>query len=218
MSEAVSSAGARWAIEWPTPREPLIAVEPTDHEIDRAAAALADFYNDAHNRLMMAHQEEPFTADAVSSYYRELRERGGRPFLLERVVAGDVSLLGDGDLRNIEGRTAEVAIMIGGRQVQGRGFGTRYAIMLHAFAFRVLGLERLYISVIPANLASRRLFDRLGYERDDSPEARQLIDQETDLTMSVSRARFEGAVNVPLSEIRTYERDQPPAASPPHRA
>ena len=41
--------------------------------------------------------------------------------------------------------------------------------MLHAFGYDVLGLERIYISVIPANAASRRLFEKLGYQRDDSP-------------------------------------------------
>jgi RimJ/RimL family protein N-acetyltransferase len=208
MSEAFTSADARWAIEWRSGDEVLTAVEPTAEELAAAASDLAGYYNDAHNRVMMGHEEEPFTAAAVAGYYRELRADGGRPFLLQRTEGGALSLLGDGDLRNIEDGTAEIAIMIGGRAVQGRGLGTRYATMLHAFAFRVLGLERLYISVIPANAASRRLFEKLGYEIDDSPEARDLIDEETDLTLSVSRARFEATAAAGLAQIRTYERDK----------
>ena len=211
MSERSGSADSLWAIEWrsedelPT-AEVLTAIEPTGAEIADASADLAAYYNDAHNRQMMAHEEEPFTAAAVASYYRELSEEGGRPFLLQRAEAGALTLLGDGDLRNIEDGTAEVAIMIGGRAVQGRGLGTRYATMLHVFAFAVLGLERLYISVIPANAASRRLFEKLGYEIDDSPDARDLIDDESDVTMSVSRARFESTAAASLSRIRTYRR------------
>ena len=202
MSETSVPAQARWAIEWRGEGEALMAIEPTEAEIADAASDLAAYYNDAHNRQMMAHEGEPFTAAGVATYYRELREEGSRPFLFQRAGV----LVGDGDLRNIEDRTAEIAIMIGGRAVQGRGLGTRYAIMLHVFAFRVLGLERVFISVIPANTASRRLFEKLGYEIDDSPEARELIDDETDVTLSIARARFEGTVSASVSQIRITER------------
>jgi RimJ/RimL family protein N-acetyltransferase len=206
MSDSLSSADAFWALEWRSEDELLMAIEPTDQEIAGAAPDLAAYYNDRHNRQMMGHEDEPFTAAAVATYYRELRAGGGRPFLLQRGRAEERSLVGDADLRNIEDGVAEVAIMIGGRQVQGRGLGTRYATMLHVFAFRVLGLDRLYISVVPANAASRRLFGKLGYEIDDSPEARELIDEETDLTLSVSRARFEGICAASLREVRAHRR------------
>jgi RimJ/RimL family protein N-acetyltransferase len=206
MSETPISPAALWTVEWRDEDQVLTAIEPTEAEIAGAASELAGYYSDAHNRRMMAHEEEAFTSEAVAAYYRELRDDGGRPFLLLQSAAGAASLVGDGDLRNIEDGTAEVAIMIGARNVQGRGLGTRYAIMLHVFAFQVLGLERLYISVIPANAASRRLFEKLGYEIDDSPEARDLIDDETDVTMSVSRARFESTVAASLPGIRTAKR------------
>jgi len=207
MSETLTPADGLWAVEWRGEDDVLIAIEPTEAEIAGASADLAGYYNDAHNRVMMGHEDEPFTADAVATYYRELRAEGGRPFLLQRTEAGVLALLGDGDLRNIEDGTAEVAIMIGGRAVQGRGLGTRYATMLHVFAFRVMGLERLYISVIPANAASRRLFEKLGYQIDESPEARELIDDETDVTLSVSRDRFETVAGATLAPIRIYRRD-----------
>ena len=99
--------------------------------------------------------------------------------------------------------------MIGGRASQGRGLGTRFALMLHAFGYDVLGLERIYISVIPANAASRRLFEKLGYQPDDSPEARALIDEETDLTMSLARSAFDRARVADQAAIRTFERPSP---------
>jgi RimJ/RimL family protein N-acetyltransferase len=208
MTETLTSGPALWAIEWRSGDQVLTAIEPTEAEIAGGSSQLAGHYNDAHNRRMMAHVAEPFTAEAVATYYRELRAEGGRPFLLQRTEAGPPALLGDGDLRHIQDHRAEVAIMIGSRATQGRGFGTRYATMLHAFAFQVLGLERLHVSVIPDNLASRRLFEKLGHQIDDSPDARGLIDDATDVTLSVSRARFETAAAASLAEIRTYQRER----------
>ena len=116
--------------------------------------------------------------------------------------------MGDADFRNLEEGTGEFAIMIGGPASQGRGLGTRFGLMLHLFGYDVLGLERIYISVIPANAASRRLFERLGYQIDDSPEARQFIDEETDLTMSsrdrrsIARAPATTPPSAPSSDRR----------------
>jgi RimJ/RimL family protein N-acetyltransferase len=200
--------GTLLAIEWQAEGERLVAMEPTEAEIDEAAASLADFYNEPHNRRMMAHEEELSAAD-VRAYYRELREEGGRPFLLYRQGEGEPpTLVGDADVRNIEGETGEVAIMIGGRDVQGRGLGTRFMIMVHAFAFRALNLDRIYVSIIQANAASRRVFEKLGYLPDDSPAARDLADDETDVTLSLERARFEAARAAELGAIRVFARDR----------
>jgi RimJ/RimL family protein N-acetyltransferase len=191
-----------WAVEWKQGDETLLAIEPTVAELRRAAPALAAFYNDAHNRQMMAHEEGAFTAGDVVAYYEELRVGEGRPFLL--YLNGE--LMGDADFRNIEEKTGEFAIMIGARVTQGRGLGTRFGRMLHAFGFGALGLDRIYISVIPANAASRRLFEKLGYELDDSPEAREFIDEASDITMSLGRAAFARARTDDQAAIRIFER------------
>jgi RimJ/RimL family protein N-acetyltransferase len=193
-----------WAVEWAEGGEALTALEPTDDELGRAAPELAAAYNDGHNRVMMGHDGEPHTAADVIAYYDELRTEGGRPFLLYV----DGVMMGDADFRNIEESTGEFAIMIGGRASQGRGLGTRFALMLHLFGYDVLGLERIYISVIPANAASRRLFEKLGYRLDDSAEARELIDDETDLTMSLARSAFDRA-RIAHHAIRVFERPPP---------
>jgi RimJ/RimL family protein N-acetyltransferase len=194
-----------WAVEWERGGETLTAVEPTDAELRRAAADLAAFYNDGHNRLMMGHGAEPHTPADVIAYYEELRIEGGRPFLLYM----DGVLVGDADFRNIEDGAGEFAIMIGGRASQGRGLGTRFGLMLHLFGYDVLGFERIYISVIPANAASRRLFEKLGYRIDDSPEARLFIDEETDLTMSLARSVFDRTRAGDPTAIRAFERPPP---------
>jgi len=100
-------------------------------------------------------------------------------------------LMGDADLRRIEPVQAEFAIMIGGRESQGRGLGTRFSLMLHAFAFRALALERLYITIVKDNRASTRMFEKVGYHIDHSPAVRAHVDDESDLAYSIDRAAFE---------------------------
>jgi len=188
-------------VEWRLGDELLAASEPTRREVDAAAARLADYYNDPHNSRMMAHEAE-LSPDEVVTYYDELRAEGGHPFLLH----WNGQLMGDADLRNVDDDSGEFAIMIGARDVQGRGLGTRFAVMVHAFAFQRLGLERVYVSIVPANAASRRLFEKLGYEPDDGPDARAFADDATDVTMSIGRAAFEAARARELGEIRIVER------------
>jgi RimJ/RimL family protein N-acetyltransferase len=194
-----------WAVEWRRGGETLIALEPSADEVRRAAPALAAYYNDAHNRRMMAHEDDPFDAADVVAYYEQLRADGGRPFLLQQ---GGGVLLGDADFRHPKPETAsaEFAIMIGDRTTQGRGFGTGFGLMLHAFGFQVLGLERVYVSVIPANAASRALFQKLGYRSDDSPAARALIDDVSDMTLSLARPSFVRAWPAEIAAIRCFER------------
>jgi len=187
----------RLIVDWQTPGDRLRAFEPTREEIARFSPLLAAFYNDDYNRSMMANTVA-MTTDEVVEHFEGLRRKGGRPFLLER----DGALLGDADLRHITAQTAEFAILIGQRPEQGKGIGTRFAILLHALAFRGLGLERIFVSIIPANLPSQRLFAKIGYTRDDSPAARAFADDPTDLTMSMGRATFDNAHAPTLDAIR----------------
>ena len=177
-------------VEWDVEGDVLAAIEPTWDEVAAAAEALAAACNDAHNRTMLALSGD-MTADDVVAHYASLAPPGARPFLLLRSGA----LVGDADLRHIDhghGR-AEFAILVGARADQGRGLGTRFALMLHAFAFETLGLERVYVTIVPGNAASLRLFEKLGYQRDDSPAARAYADDATDVALSLARADFERA-------------------------
>jgi RimJ/RimL family protein N-acetyltransferase len=177
----------RWSVAWHAADSRLDAREPTAPEVQAAAARLATWYNDQHNRSMMANTCDLDEAE-VCEHFAHVWQEGGRNFLLY----AEGRLMGDADLRHIDlgNRTAEFAILIGERSVQGRGFGTRFALMLHALAFTTLGLERLYVSIIPANRGSLRLFEKLGYQRDDGPAARAYIDEDDDVTMSLARDDF----------------------------
>ena len=186
----------RYAVQWPTEHGLFRAFEPTAAEVAATAPELAAYYNDAHNRAMMAHAAEMSAAE-VGEHFANLRDHGGRGFLLEL----DGALMGDADFRHMTASAAEFAIMIGARRVQGKGLGTRFALLLHALAYGGLSLERVFVTIIPANQASQRLFQKLGYESDNSPAARAYIDDEDDVTLSMERAKFEREHAAAVKEI-----------------
>lgn len=182
----------RYRIDW----EELAALEPTPEEVAAHAGALARAYNDPANASLMGH-EAAISPDEVVEIYRGMSS-GGRAFLLLR----DGALAGDADLRGIAEGSAEFAFMIGVPSAQGKGLGTRFALMVHAFGFRQLGLARVYASVVPHNVASRRVFEKLGYVVDASPAARAYADEPDDVTLVVDRQRFEERHAGALAQIR----------------
>jgi len=177
--------------------------QPTPAQVAAAAPRLCAFYNEPYNRAMLSHDQE-LTVDDVVEHFADLGE-DGVGFLFEQ----DGALVGDGDLRHIAGGAAECAILIGERPAQGKGLGTRFLTMIHALAFGRLGLERVFATVIPANVASLRLFEKLGYRRDDSPAARDYIDDDTDISLSLDRASFLAAHAAAVAEIEV--RGNPPS-------
>jgi RimJ/RimL family protein N-acetyltransferase len=181
---------ARFRIDWETPAGALAAIEPTIADIAQHAAALAAAYNDPHNAPLMGHAE-PLSPDDVVEHYRELLADGDHPFLLycDGELAGDADLRGIAELRSAQ--AAEFAFMVAARAAQGKGLGTKYATMIHAFAFAQLGLARIYAAVVPANVASRRVFEKLGHAIDRSASARAVADEDDDIVLSIDRANFE---------------------------
>jgi RimJ/RimL family protein N-acetyltransferase len=188
---------ALFEVEYRDAQNLLRAFEPTPDEVRAAAAQLSSYYNDEHNRAMLTHEDD-MSVEEVLAYYTESRERGDRLFLIEQ----DGVLVGDADFRNFDAESAEYAIMIGARNLQGRGLGRKFTTMLHAWAFRGLGLDRVYVTILPANRASVRLFEQLGYGPDSSPRARSMIDEESDVTLSVQRSLFDEQHGAAMDEVR----------------
>lgn len=185
-----------YRIAWSTPAGELAALTPTRADLEVHAAALAIAYGDPRNAPLLG-QTGSATRDDVLEHYEILAAEAARTFLLYR----DGTLVGDADLRGITTDAAEFAFLIADPGTQGKGLGTRFAIMLHAFAFRTLGLATVYAAVVPANRASRRVFEKLGYRVDTSPAARERADEEDDVTLSIGREGFERAFAAELAAI-----------------
>lgn len=183
-------------VDWSTTAGELCALEPRLDEVAAHVTALATAYNDPHNAPLLGH-EAKISESEVLDHYESLLGQGAHPFLLYR----DGLLAGDGDVRGIEDGAAEFAFLIAAQAAQGQGLGTRFATMIHVFAFTHLPIERMYVSIIPANAASRRVFEKLGYAVDSSTAAREYADA-GDVTMSIERATFERIHPQAMAEIR----------------
>jgi RimJ/RimL family protein N-acetyltransferase len=186
-------AAGPYQIEW----NELVAIEPTRAELVQHAPALSAGYNEPRNAELMGHTQ-PIAPGEVVEHYIESIASGMRAFLL----FSDGELAGDADLRNVREGTAEFAFMIAAPSAQGKGLGTRFAVMVHAFGFATLGLARIYASVAPANSASLRAFDKLGYTVDAGPAARAFADDPGDVTLVLERALFESKHASALREIQ----------------
>ena len=171
----------RHYIEWGE----LRALEATLDEIRAHAHALSLGYNEPRNAELMGHTAD-ITPDEVIQTYADGIANGMRPFLLFEGPA----LCGDADLRGVREECAEFAFMIAAPSAQGKGLGTRFGLMVHAWAFTALRVQTIYASVVPHNAASRRVFEKLGYVLDSSPEARAYADEPEDVTLAVTRDGF----------------------------
>ena len=176
----------------------LRAIEPSRHELMRYSDVLAQGYNEPTNATLMGHTSVVSPGEVVEMY-EEAIENGMRAFLF--FVGNEFA--GDGDLRNPRGTpgeasalrfgrdmTAEFAFMIATPAAQGKGLGTRFATMLLWFGFSELGLRRIYASVVPQNTGSLRVFEKLGYLVDNSPEGRGYAEEPGDITLSIGRDEF----------------------------
>jgi RimJ/RimL family protein N-acetyltransferase len=191
----------RYQIEWVTPAGRLVAIEPEPDEIAGHLATLTAAYNDPHNAPLLGH-ESLLDEQEVLDHYESLLDEGARSFLLFH----DGELAGDGDLRHLRDGACEFAFLIAAVGAQGKGLGTRFATMVHSFGFGPLQLLRIYASIVPANVASRRVFEKLGYAVDDSATARSFADAPGDIVMSIDRATFERQHAARLGEIQIAPR------------
>ena len=149
------------------------------------ADALLAWYNAPDNASMME-GSGAMTRDDVIEFWTTLQDGGGYGFL----AFVDGRLVGDADVRGIEGSVGEFAIMIGDSRDKGRGIGKTIARMVHVFAYREIGLERLYVPPRRDNAPVHALNAFLGYERDDSPAARAFADSPHCDTYSMGAETF----------------------------
>ena len=187
----------RYALAWPQPDGLLQAVEPTPDEVRAAAPLLAGWYNEPVNRALLTNQTLLGAAE-VAAHFDDLWAAGDRPLLLLR----DSQLIGDCDLRHLEPDRAEYAILVGARELQARGLGSRFTAMVLALAFGPLGLSRVYASVVPENQGSLRMFEKLGFAVDGSPEARRYAEAPEEICLSLAAESLRAARPEVFAQVR----------------
>jgi RimJ/RimL family protein N-acetyltransferase len=138
------------------------------------AATRADFVDEA-----------PAVSDAETGHFLGLKmpvsgegaEQFGQHILSQQgqtVWAFAICLLDDDrrigtvHLRNLdrENGSAELAIVIADKSLQGRGYGTDALNCLVDFGFGELRLERIYLHVFDFNTRARRSYEKAGFQVD----------------------------------------------------
>lgn len=110
--------------------------------------------------------EGPFGAAEVRAYFAALQRGDELGFALVE-PADDTAVLGGASLYDHE-RTqarARIGYWLAG-DARGRGVATHAVRLLAGWAFAELGLARLEITCAPDNLASQRVAERCGFERE----------------------------------------------------
>lgn len=173
-------------LTWTREGRTFEAVEPARAMVELHADTLLRWYSARENAAMM-NGSGTMTRGDVIEFWDGLRNGGGRGFL----SFVDGTLVGDMDVRAIREGTGEFAIMIGDAASKGRGLGKTLGRMIHVFAFRDLGLERIYVSPRRDNTRILALEAFLGYARDDGTEAKARADRDPDCdTYSIGRDDF----------------------------
>lgn len=170
---------------WATGLGELVVQEPTAEELEAAIPTLLAGYNEPANAVLLGHTTTLDEHD-VRDHYASLAG-SGRAFLLYR----DGTVVGDADLRGVatDGDTGEMAFLVADPAQQGKGLGTRFAQMVLALAFGPLGMARVYAAVIPDNVASRRVFEKLGFVVDNTVEGLEYGDP-GDIVLAIERPEF----------------------------
>lgn len=117
----------------------------------------------------------PATLDRV----RESLQRRG-PEEVQWVVdrPSDLAVIGSGLLSRIDfrNRNAWLGIELGPPCRWGHGYGSEAVTLITRFAFRQLGMEKVYVSVLESNERAMRVCRRAGYEVEAVLERHQLFE------------------------------------------
>jgi RimJ/RimL family protein N-acetyltransferase len=119
------------------------------------------WFNDPEVSRLNSHHVFPYTRESALAWVAALGERRDALVL---AIELDGRHVGNVSLQAIDpvARGAELAILLGDRSVWGQGIGYEAAALIVAHGFRALNLHRIGCGTVAANVAMRRLAERLG--------------------------------------------------------
>jgi RimJ/RimL family protein N-acetyltransferase len=122
-----------------------------------------EWFNDPEVCRLNSHHVFPYTRLEALAWVEALRARRDT-LVLAIAMRDDGRHVGNLSLQGIDpvGRSAELAIVVGDRSVWGQGIGLEAARLLVDHGFTSLNLNRIACGTLAANVAMRRLAERLG--------------------------------------------------------
>lgn len=120
--------------------------------------------NDFRTTRMLGMPPRPMTLEQETAWYEQATADDTRPMftIYERATGRAIGNCGlhEVDLAN---RRTVVGIMIGEPDARGRGYGTEAMWLLVDYAFTVLGLHSVMLTVFEYNHAGRRCYEKVGF-------------------------------------------------------
>lgn len=111
------------------------------------------------------------------------------------IVADDGTHIGNIELHKPDwaNRHASLGIMIGNKEYWGRGYGREAIQLLLGFAFRELGLNLVWLTVLDFNARAIRCYERVGFSHEGRQRQRVFREGEYHdlLLMSITREEYE---------------------------
>ena len=103
----------------------------------------------------------------IKKYVHEKQADTNEPFLAICLI-GDVRHIGNIKLGPINWihRKADVSLVIGAKDLWGKGYASEAISIICDYAFRVLGLNKLKAGVYVMNVGSIKAFERCGFKRE----------------------------------------------------
>jgi len=111
--------------------------------------------------------EEPFETvrELEDLYEKHVHNQMERRFILQEISSGNsVGVLSILEINEIN-RNGEIDIIIDER-FRGNGFGKEGFVLGTKYAFDILNLHKLYLQVLPTNIAGRKIYEYIGYKKE----------------------------------------------------
>jgi RimJ/RimL family protein N-acetyltransferase len=105
------------------------------------------------------------TLDEVQDWYTQYFSRAENKLF---AVYADKTLIGYGTLEHLDTihRSGEIGIVIGEKQYWNKGVGAKAVTHFTTLAFTVYHLHRVYAVIHGDNIASRRCFEKVGFQHE----------------------------------------------------
>ena len=111
----------------------------------------------------------PISSEGAEQYAQQILSQQGKTVWAFAVCPlGEERRIGTVNLRNVdrENGSAELAIVISDKSLQGQGLGTDALNCLVDFGFGELRLERIYLHVFDYNARAMRSYEKAGFQTD----------------------------------------------------
>ena len=139
------------------------------------------WYNDFNTLRTLDAMPVPLAVELIEKWYERVIQRGETEIAFTVYARDTMRPIGNTGLNDIDyrNRTAEFGITIGESDARGKGYGTETAQLMLGYAFTVLGLHNVMLTVHEYNPAGIRAYTKAGFQEFRSPSREHIHGRQT---------------------------------------